>query len=93
MDNPARVNPLGAVTEADKAAAQAALLAGYTTSKIIGPLSFQKNQVQELVLGGDLAGLTAVPDYFACYFNNLTAVDLSGLSGVTSFRDGFLAGC
>ncbi|MDR0600344.1 MAG: hypothetical protein LBG84_09750, partial [Treponema sp.] len=39
------------------------------------------------------AGLTAVPDYFACYFNNLTAVDLSGLSGVTSFRDGFLAGC
>jgi hypothetical protein len=76
------------------AAGRAALLCDPGTSDTatmtIGGLSFQKGQVQELILGGDLAGLTTVPNYFALYFRNLAAVDLSGLSNVTSVGDAFL---
>ncbi|MDR0598904.1 MAG: hypothetical protein LBG84_02310 [Treponema sp.] len=88
MDNPAWAGL--------DAAGRIALLCnnGYPSSTIsIGPLSFQKGQVQELVLGGDLAGLTTVPNNFARHFTNLTAVDLSGLSGVISVGYGFLYGC
>jgi hypothetical protein len=52
-----------------------------------------KRDVTELVLGGDLAGLTAIPNRFVQSFSNLAAVDLSGLSGVTSVGYSFLEYC
>jgi hypothetical protein len=72
----------------------AKLTANWPTDVItIDGLSFRAEQVEEVILSEDLAGLTAVPARFLAEFDILTAVDLSGLSGVTSVGGYFLYDC
>jgi hypothetical protein len=76
------------------ATARAEILAGWMSPDYDfgGGLTIAKDDIREVILGDDLAGLTVIPDDFLEECSNLTSIDLSGLSNVTTIGDNFLGG-
>jgi hypothetical protein len=59
----------------------------------VGGQTVVKNTITKVALGSAFAGVTALPDNFCRSFGNLTELDLSGLTGLTSVGNSFLVHC
>jgi uncharacterized membrane protein len=56
--------------------------------------SIGRNTIKKVAIGGsEFAGVTALSDYFCYKFSNLTELDLSGLTGLTSISSHFMSEC
>jgi hypothetical protein len=67
---------------------------GGTSSITVNGQSIVKNTIAKVVIcGSAFAGVTALPNNFCEYFSNLTELDLSGFTGLTSIGSSFLGRC